>query len=447
MLGVSRMRRALRSEWDGWRGTLRSRNLTLVFCARIAMSVSRAIAGIAVPLYLAALGFSAFKLGILYMVVAFTSAIMSSFIGFTTNRYGAKLYMVAVPTMVAGAGIIYAFSHVTALLFIFAALGTFGRGAGAGAGAVGPYMPAESLLVNRSVTSTNRNRAFSLMSFGSTIGALIGTGIAAILGPTHTLSLHPELLYRSSLIAAAASALLAALLALLIHSPHEATSAARKAEKYFAFPQKSRWLLYRLWVTNTLNGAAVGMFGPFMTYWLYRRYGADQVSISILYLIVNVLTLSSAIVAPWIAKKFGTVRATSWLRIGQGLLLIPLALSPTLAIAGVFYLVRMFAQRVALPLRQSYVIGMAGVEEQARVAALSNMPSQVVMALSPTLTGYLFESVSLSLPFEIGGVIQTVSAIFYYAFFHKYHPPEERTAPDSSGTFNLNENGPTDSPR
>jgi len=430
----------MRSEWEGWRETLRSWNLSLIFSARIAMSVSRAIAGIAVPLYLASLGFSAFELGILYMVVAFTSAIMSSFIGFTTNRYGAKLYMVIVPAMVAVAGVIYAFSHETAPLFIFAALGTFGRGAGAGGGMVGPYSPAESLLVNRSISSANRNRGFSLMSFGSTVGALIGTGIAAILGPSHTLSTHPELLYRSSLIAAAAAALLAALLALLIRSPHnDAPPAHRKAEKYFAFPQQSRWLLYRLWVTNTLNGAAVGMFGPFMTYWLYRRYGADQVSISVLYLIVNVVTLSSAIAAPWIAKRFGTVRATSWLRIAQGLLLIPLALSPTFAIAGAIYLVRMFAQRVALPLRQSYVIGMAGVEEQARVAALSNLPSQVVMALSPTLTGYLFESVSLSLPFEIGGVIQTASAVFYFAFFHKYKPPEERASSQARPTVELDE--------
>ncbi|MHB8190692.1 MAG: MFS transporter [Ferrimicrobium sp.] len=408
-----------------WRTVFRSRNLVLIFSARISMSVSRAIAGISVPLYLAALGFSALKLGILYLVVALVAAAMSSLVGFTTNRYGAKTFMIIVPALVGAAGVAYSFSHTTSVLFIFAALGSYGRGSGAGAGMVGPYMPAESLLVASSIDSTNRNRAFSIMSFASTAGALLGTGIAALTGHGHVDRANAEALFRISLLATALFASTAAGIAIFLHDVTPTVQTGPRP-RVFAFPHNSRWLLYRLWVTNTLNGAAVGMFGPFITYWLYRRFQANQITIAELFLVVNVATLGAALVAPWSARTFGTVRATSWLRIVQGLLLIPMAISPTFMIAGAIYLVRMFAQRVALPLRQSYVIAMAGAGEQARVAALSNLPSQLAMAAAPTLTGYLFDNVSLVLPFEIGGVIQTVSAIFYYVFFHSAAPPEER---------------------
>jgi MFS family permease len=165
-----------------WVEVIRSRDLALIFSARVAMSTSRAIAGIAVPLYLATLGFNGLELGFLYLVVALVAAGMSSTIGFATNRFGAKTFMVAVPLLVGVAGIVYAYSTATAVLFVFAALGSFGRGAGAGAGMVGPYQPAESQLIVNSVTPTNRNRAFSMVSIASTIGALIGTGLAALLG-------------------------------------------------------------------------------------------------------------------------------------------------------------------------------------------------------------------------------------------------------------------------
>jgi hypothetical protein len=86
---------------ESWRGVLRSRDVTVIFLARLAMSTSRAIAGIAVPLYLASLGFSGLELGALYLVVALVAAALSQFIGLSTNRFGSKVWMVAVPATTA----------------------------------------------------------------------------------------------------------------------------------------------------------------------------------------------------------------------------------------------------------------------------------------------------------------------------------------------------------
>ncbi|MGH2514838.1 MAG: MFS transporter, partial [Ktedonobacterales bacterium] len=84
------------------------------------------------------------------------------------------------------------------------------------------------------------------------------------------------------------------------------------------------------------------------------------------------------------------------------------------------------AQRVALPLRQSYVMGVVAPEERGTVGALSNLPSQVTMAISPTIAGAIFDNVSLELPFLIGAVLQGINAALYYIFFRNLLPPEER---------------------
>lgn len=412
---------------DGaWRNVTANRDVAIIVVARLAMSTSRAIAGIAVPLYLVTLGFSGLELGTLYLAVALASALLSQVIGLSTNRIGAKAWMVLVPATTAIAALAYAESRATWILFTFAAIGSFGRGAGAGAGMVGPYQPAESKLLVRAVEPAERNRAFSLVSIASTAGALIGTAIAALLGHEHVRRAAATALFRPSMIAAAVFALAAGVLALLIHEERTPATGHASRPHLLTFPRRSAPLLYRLWATNTLNGLAVGMFGSFVTYWLNRRYGASQVTIGELYLVVNAVTLAAGAVAPRLARRFGTVRATAILRIAQGILLVPMALAPTLVLAGAIYLVRMFAQRIALPLRQSYAVAMAHPDEQSQVAALSNLPSQLAMAVAPTFTGYLFDEVSLTLPFVLGGLIQAASAVVFWIFFHDLRPPEER---------------------
>lgn len=84
-------------------------------------------------------------------------------------------------------------------------------------------------------------------------------------------------------------------------------------------------------------------------------------------------------------------------------------------------------QRVGMPLRQSYVMGLVAPEERAVVAGLSNLPSQATSASTPALAGYLFDHVSMALPFEIGALIQGMSAATYWVFFRNLRPPEEDT--------------------
>ncbi len=410
------------------------------------MSAGRALAGVITPVYLALEGFSALRLSLFVVAVALTSAVLSAVVGVAADRLGRKVFLVVFPLLTAGAGVAFAFDRDTVVLFALGALGSFGRGSGAGVGAVGPYQPAESALVTDTVAPAVRNTAFGRLAFASSLGAL-GGGLLALLVTVVRASPAAAIgAYRPAYLATAAVSVVAGLLALGLRDPHRPSSPVPvsgqepgmapapgrrapvrpgRSHHVLQMPRRSGWLLRRLWVTNTFNGLAVGMFGPFITYWFFIRFGAGPARIGVLFAIINALTLVSALSAAGLARRWGLVRTVSVVRSAQALLLVPLALSPGFAFAGVVYAVRMLVQRVGLPLRQSYVLAMADPDERASVAALSNLPSQLAMSASPLLSGYLYDEVSLALPFELSALLQGANAASFWLFFRRRPPADE----------------------
>jgi len=373
------------------------------------MSAGRALAGVVVPLYLAALGFGGLELGGLFVGVALASAVLSAGVGLLSDRGGRKPFLIVFPMLTAAAAAVFATVHAVPVLFVAAALGSFGRGSGAGAGAVGPYQPAESALVTEIAPSERRNSAFGRLQFGSSLGALAGSLLALLAGSHRVLPEAALATFRPVFVATAAVSFAAGVLALWMTEPARPARPVRSGRR-LRLPVKSRSLLVRLAATNSVNGLAVGMIGPFLTYWFYRRLGAGSGEIGLLYAAVNAVSMSSALSASGLARRWAFVQTVAVVRALTAVLIVPLVLAPSFVLAGVAYALRMVVQRAGMPLRQSYVVAMADPDEMSSVAALSNVPSQVAMGLSPLATGYLLDDVSLSLPFELAGLLQLVNA-------------------------------------
>ncbi|MGH7922198.1 MAG: MFS transporter [Candidatus Dormibacteraceae bacterium] len=410
--------------WPGWI----DRNLSIVLGARFAMSGARALTGVVTAIYLSALGFSGLELGLLFLCVALASALLSTTIGLISDRTGRRPFLVGVPLLTAVAALAFALFRNPAVLFVFASLGSFGRGGGAGGGSVGPYQPAESAFVGEIVPAWARTVAFGRMSFCSSLGALGGGLLAGLAQPRPGLdAAGVTAAYRPAFVATAILAAVAGIAALWLRRPVDVHQAPPRRRRGIAWPRRSWPALWRFWAANGVNGIAIGMFGPFLSYWLHRRYGVSPGGIGIVFAIANVAALASALSAAGIARRLGTIRAIATVRILGGLLLVPLALAPTFPIAGALYVLRMLTQRVGLPLRQSLVQDLADPEERASLAALSNLPAQGTQAGSQVLAGYLFDEVALALPFEIAAGLQCLNGVLYGLLFGRFRPPPART--------------------
>lgn len=390
--------------------------------ARITMSASRALAGVILPIYLADEGFSAVKLGLLLSVVAVTSAIMSSSIGLLSDRLGRKPFIVFVPLLSAGAAAVFASTTVVPILFVAAAIGAFGRGSGAGGGGVGPYMPAEQALLSDKVDAKRRNSLFGRLAFSSAVGALIGSQLAVTPDIARHFGVANHTAFSITFVVIAVLAAAAGLIAIPVRETQTTRTVSRSP---FALPRRSMRFLVKLWITNSMNGFAIGMLGPFLTYWFHVRYGAGAGEIGILYAIINIASMVSVLSASSVAGRFGLVRSVVIARTLQAALLAAMVLAPSFWLAGFIYLLRMLAARVGMPLRQSYVMAMTPQEERAAVAGLANLPAQAASAGSPSIGGYLLDHVALAVPFEIAALFQLLNTGFFFLFFRKMPPPEE----------------------
>ncbi len=421
-----------------WRPIWLNRDLTLLFGGRALRSLAQGYLAIIVPIYLAQLGFDAVHLGIVFTAAAITSAVLAASIGFFSDRFGRKTSLILISLMMAGGGVVFALSRNFIVLVLAGAIGTIGRGGGAGSGgAWGPYYPAEQALIAEHASDRQRTTIFGALSFVGVITGAIGSLLAALPNLLKqgagfsTLDGYRVLFLLTALLGIAMAVIVLPVGDRVLQQQRcgaevKAGTATTKAKKKIGLSASSWNLVSRFMITNTTNGLAIGVLGGFVVYWFYRRYGVDTGELAGLFFAINLVAAFPYLLAGRLARKLGTVNTIVITRAISVVLLFVMVMMPTFLLAALLYLVRMIANTLSNPLRQSYLMGIIPPEERSSAAGLSNLPSQGAAAISPYIAGYLIQLVSLDLPLELAAALQAINAMLYYVFFRNVHPPEER---------------------
>ena len=403
-----------------------SQDLRWITASRAARSISQGYLSVIVVLYLLQLNFNAVSLGELFTTGAIISSLLTVGVSLLADQYGRKPFLIFFPILTVVAGFVFISTKDFWILVTAASLGTLGRAGGAGgAGTGGPFYPAQQALIADHAPSTSRNSVFAAFSLTDTLASTVGSLLAGI----------PDLLvnhaqwtaidsYKPLFILTSFLGLCTALAILPVHDTFQRR--AKDAGKSRSFlPKHSRNVIGRLALSNLVNGFGVGFFAPFITYWFNARFGSGPGTLGILFALVNLGAAVPYLLAPRLARKLGIVRAVVGVRLLGVILLGLLPFMPTFPIAAVVYFFRMVSQRLSIPLRQSYSMGVVDKEERSAAAGISNLPSQMSSAVSPLISGYIFENLSLELPFEIAAVLQLINAAVFYSLFRNIRPPEE----------------------
>jgi MFS family permease len=433
-----------------WQPDWLNHDLVLLFGGRGLRSLVQAYLAIIVPIYLAQLGFDAVQLGVLFTAAAVASAILAASIGFFSDRFGRKTSLILISLLMTGGGIVFALSHSFIVLVLAGALGTIGRGGGAGSGgAWGPYYPAEQALIAEHAKDAQRTTVFGALSFVGVLAGAIGSLLAAL-----PLLLHQDAGfsvftgYQALFWLTALLGIAMVLVMIPVHDEVRSRYAHKRAKEITVEPafvntneegkrvlglSPGSWsLIWRFMITNVTNGLAIGVLGPFVVYWFYQRYGVNTGELAGLFFVINLAAAVPYLMAGRLAQKLGAVNTVVLTRVVSVILLFVMVAMPTFLLASVVYLVRMVANTLSNPVRQSYLMGVIPARERSSAAGMSNLPSQVAASISPYIAGYLIQTISLNLPLEFAAAFQGINAILYYVFFRNVHPPEERTAQTKS---------------
>jgi predicted MFS family arabinose efflux permease len=197
--------------------------------------------------------------------------------------------------------------------------------------------------------------------------------------------------------------------------------------KVSSLTPESRNIVMRLSGLFAVDSFAGGfVIQSIVSFWFFTRFGADLATLSYIFSISGVLTAFSYMAAAKIADEIGLIKTMVFTHIPANVLIIAVAFAPTLPIAIILYLLRMTLSQMDVPTRQSYIVAVVKEDERTIAAGVTNISRNVTQAISPSLTGVLIQSISLSAPFVIGGALKVAYDVALFLNFRNIKPPEEK---------------------
>ncbi|WP_192847724.1 MFS transporter [Sulfobacillus thermosulfidooxidans] len=405
-----------------------SQNLKWLYANRALRSFATAFLTVIFPLYLAVSGYSAARIGMVLTLSGIISVLLLAGVGIFGDKVGRKRAIIILSLLSFLGSLVMATSRDFWFIVLASGLGGVGKGGGAGSGGSwGPLFPAEQPLLAEAVSPENRTKVFGRISFVGVLAGALGSLVAAVPELLHEQGISWQTSYQLLFGFSAVLSIFMVMVAWPIResrSPH----AMRSPEADESVPINVKQLTGRLGLTNALNGLGFGFLGPLLTYWFYRRYGAGPAELGTLYTIINLATAMPYLLSSKISQYLGAVRAVTYTRTISIVWLALMPFMPTFWLAGLSYLLRMVFNSLGMPARQSYAMGVADKRYRSRVAAFSNLPSQLTSMLSPVIGGSEMESF---LDFPIYGAVffMTLNVLAYYFAFRHIVPPEEQNGP------------------
>src|SRR5919109_3147967 len=372
-------------------------------------------------IYLDRLGYSTVTIGIIFSVAYLSGAVLTAVWGTLSDRYGRRqiLMLLALLTIVSN-GIFVFFSG---LVFILVAviIANVGAGGSAGGGSGGgPFNPVEEALLAEKCTPENRNQIFAVNAFvGSVLGSLgaLAAGLPQYLQEAwgwQTISSYKPLFVLTILFSI-----------LLFFVYRSITEEPRPRQVEEKISRTSGAFVTKMSVLAFVDNFGAGLAGALVPYWFFLRYGVELKSLGMLFFVSYFLAALSFLSAPIIAHKIGVVRTMAFSHGFASVIWLCLPFAPTLAIAAALLVIRSFFAYMDNPLRASFTMAMVKSDERGSAAGVTSLARIVPFGISPTVSTYLMQSVSLTLPLFIGGALQLINDVAFYLMFRNVRPPEE----------------------
>ena len=399
--------------------------------ARALRSLGQGALVVDLALYLHALGWSGFHIGLVLSMAGLFGASLSLVVGVTSDRLHRRPFLLVYECVVFVCSILALFTaQVTVLTIVIIAAG-FGRGAN---GAAGPFSPAEQAWLAEEVPAVRRGWVYSLNTafgfFGMGIGAslaMLPSFFTTLLEKGNSSLLVQPIAYRPLFLIVTA-ATVANLF--LIFNAEEKYSGSRQinskkeieSEKHIR--KQENKMLTGLVFLNSFNGLAIGFTGPLISYWFAIKFGVGPAAIAPIMAATFFLTGISSLLTGRVSQKIGIVQSVVWARFFGLLLLIMLPIVPFFWLASLIYLLRSAFNRGSVGARQALTVGLVRDERRGLATSLNAVSMQIPQSVGPSIAGLLFSEGQLQLPFYAGALFQGIYLIMYGRFFRNQNMPK-----------------------
>jgi MFS family permease len=414
-----------------------TRDGRLLLAAKMVRTFAYGFLSVILAIYLKLIGFDEVLVGLILTTTLLNSVVFTLVASFYADKIGRRKFLLLYAALMSVSGFIFAVSENYIALIIAAFIGTINiTGAETGA-----FLTIEQAILPQTLKKLRkRNTVFAIYNMAGTFAMAAGvllSGLPAVL--------QQELQHFGIVLNQIGSIKLLFVLYgvlgivligiyLLLSQKIEIQDNQEKQNdeppqltKVSSLTPESRNIVMRLSGLFAVDSFAGGfVIQSIVSFWFFTRFGADLATLSYIFSISGVLTAFSFMAAAKIADKIGLIKTMVFTHIPANVLIIAVAFAPTLPIAVVLYLLRMALSQMDVPTRQSYIVAVVREDERTIAAGVTNVSRNVTQAISPSLTGVLIQSISLSAPFIIGGALKVAYDIALFLNFRNVKPPEEK---------------------
>ncbi|MBI1849970.1 MAG: MFS transporter [Planctomycetes bacterium] len=399
-----------------------TRDGRLLFATRIVRLFAYGFVSVVLGLYLAALGFSEARIGLLLTLTLVGDTAISLWLSTRADRLGRKRMLLVGAVLMAAAGAVFATSDAFVVLLLAATIGVISPSGNE----VGPFLAIEQAALSETVPGARRTAVFAWYGLAGSMATALGAlaaGVAAAIGKH--LGASDAASYRAVLLG---YALFGVALAAMFTRLSPAVEVAAPATRSALGLHRSRGVVLRLASLFALDAFAGGFIvQSLIAYWFRVRHGADDLTLGAIFFASNALGGLSLLAASRLAARFGLVNTMVFTHLPSNVLLVLVPLMPTLPLAIAAWVARSSISQMDVPTRQSYVMAVTAPDERAAAAGVTGVARTIGASASPALTGiFLGNPAWLATPFVLAGMLKIVYDLLLLASFRHVKPPEER---------------------
>jgi MFS family permease len=379
-----------------------SREVLIVFVAKALRTFCYGYLGILLPLYLADIGLSAAGIGVFVTATLAGSAGLTWAIRMPAERLGARLALTLLAGLSIVAAVLLLLTREPWLVVIAAMLGNVA----VGAGETGPFLSIEQVVLARAVPPARRTAVLSVYN-------LLGYGAAALGAATVAVG-TPHSLFTGFLAGA-----------LVQTVAYAGLGSVTVASRPSGAGPRSTPVIRRMAALFALDSFAGGfVLQSLVAYFLHVRFDLGLDALGRVFFVAQLLTAASLLLAPRLARSFGLLPTMVVTHLVSNVLLIAIAAAPTAALAVACLYGRQFLSQIDVPTRQAWVMAVVPDHEREAAATTTTLWRTTAQALTPTLTGWVMQSLALSAPFVLGGGLKIVYDVLLWKTFKDLEPRE-----------------------
>jgi MFS family permease len=381
-------------------GLRAKREILTIFVAKLVRTFSYGYLGILLPLYLAELGLSASGIGASVTMTLVGSALLTWAVRAPAERLGVRAALLGLAALTAIAAAMLLVTRNPYVVVLAAMLGNIA----VGTGETGPFLSIEQVAIARAAPTDRRTTVLSVYN-------LLGYGAAALGAVVVSLG-TPQTLFAGFLAAAIVQGAAYALLGRVTLGRSGPRTGPRSTP-----------LIRRLAGLFALDSFAGGfVLQSLVAYFLHTRFDLDLETLGHVFFVAQLLTAASLLLAPRLARTWGLLPTMVVTHLVSNVFLIAIAFAPVAWLAIALLLANRLLSQIDVPTRQAYVMAVVPDREREAAATTTTLWRTSAQAITPLITGWVMQALTLSTPFLLGGGLKIVYDVLLYRTFKDVRP-------------------------